>query len=206
MLCALGSIVFAAAAARLWDRAALAAGFAVAALLTSGSELPDAVWTGGLAAAGAALLLAFGSFGSFEAFAKFGTARTSRTARTARTIGFLIGGALAGWWAALLEVQALPVFVALPIVGALVILTMRLSCSRPSFAPGVLQEEGVLAIMVLGLVVAVMPGVMDGWQAATNLSGGQERAADPVAIPVWTVTLILASTALGGVYSLWSRR
>jgi hypothetical protein len=194
MLCALGTVVFAAAATRRWDRAAMAAGFATAALLTNGSDLPDAAWTGGLAAAGAALLLSFGSFGSFAKFS------------TARTIGFLVGGALAGWWATLLEVQALPFFVALPVVGGIVLLTMRLSRTRPSFAPGVLQEEGVLAIMVLALVVAVMPGVMDGWQAATNLSGAQERPADPVAIPLWTLVLIFASTTLGGVYSMWSRR
>jgi hypothetical protein len=185
MLCALGALVFAAAVSSVRTAVAFGLGFALAALFTSGSALPNAVWVGGVTAVAAAAYLFKPRW---------------------RPAVFLLGGALAGWWATLLEVQALPFFVALPIVGGVVILTMRLSRSRPSFAPDVLTDEGVLAIMVLGLVVAVMPGVMDGWHAATNLSGGQERAGDPVAIPMWTLVVILASTTLGGVYSMWSRR
>jgi hypothetical protein len=187
MLCALGAVVFAAAAAKgsVRQSAALAGGFGFAALFTSGSSLPDASWTGGLAAAGAAAWL-------FKPGLRLASAA--------------IGGVLAGSWTALLEVQALPMAAALLIAAALVIVTMRLSRVRASFAPDVLRDEGMLAIGVLGLGVAVMPGVLDGWQAATNLSGAQDRVAEPIAIPMWTLALILTASSLGGLYSVWSRR
>jgi hypothetical protein len=210
MLCALGAVVFASAAASsARTSAALAIGFAVGALLTGGSALPDPVWTGSLAALGAAALLSFEPFGAFDTFDSFGERRTVRTIRTARTlgtIGFASGGAVAGSLAALLEAQGLPVLAAVLTAGALVIVTMRAASTRPGFAPDVVKDEALLGVVVLGLTVALLPGVLDGWQAATNLSGGQERAVEPVSIPIWTVALLLASSSLGAVYTLWSRR
>jgi len=189
MLCALGSVVFAAATpAGVRPSAALAAGFAAAALLTSASSLPNAAWTGGLAAVAASAYL-------FKPRLKLAA------------IG--IGGALGGFWASLLEVQGLPMPVALLVAAGLLILTMRLVRTRAGFATDALKEEGLLAIGVLGLGVAMLPGVLDGWQAATNLSGAggaPERAAAPVSIPMWTLALLLASTMLGALYSFWGRR
>lgn len=200
MLCALGTIVIAAAAAaRMRDRAAVAVGFAAAALLTSGSTLPDGVWTGGLAAIAVAALLRYEP-------GEPGTVRTTRTTRTIRTFAFVLGGTLAGSWTALLEVQGLPASVAVAGAGGLVIATMYVSRSRPTFAPEVLVDDGLLGIGVLGLSVAIMPGVLDGWHAATNLSGTAGRAVEPTAIPLWTLALVLMSSSLGALYSLWSRR
>ena len=186
MLCALSAVVFAACAASSASAlAALAAGFGAAALLTGASAVPDAVWTGGIAAIAATAYL-------FKP--------------RLRLVSLFIGGALAGIFATLLEVQGSPALVALPLAGALVVMTIRLSQSRPWFAPDVLKEEGLLGVGVIGLVVAIMPGILDGWQAATNLSGTPERAAEPTAIPMWTLALILTSSSLGALYSLWSRR
>ena len=185
MLCALGTVVWAAAALDVARRAAFAAGFATAALLTSGSYLPDAVWTGGVAAMAAALYL-------FKP--------------QLRVASVVIGGALGGSWTALLEAQGLPVPLALVAAAAVVLVSIWLSQSRPWFAPEVMREEGLLAIGVLGLAVAVMPGVLDGWQAARNLSGASERVSNPAVIPMWTVALVLGSLSLGGLYSVWSRR
>lgn len=186
MLCALGAAVFAAATpAGVRHSAAVAAGFAAAALLTSGSSLPDAVWTGGLAAVAAAAYL-------FKPRLKL--------------VAISIGGALAGLWATLLEVQGLPVVVALPVAAGLLIVSLRLAHTRPGFATDALVEEGLLAVGVLGLGVAMLPGVLDGWQAATNLTGAQERTTASAAVPVWTLALLLASTSLGALYSVWGRR
>ena len=185
MLCALGALVWAAAVTHVRDRVALAAGFAAAALLTSGSALPDAVQVGALAAgASAAYLFKPGL----------------------RPLGFLIGGGLAGVWTALIEVQAVPAPLALVAVGVLLVITMRVAAARPAFAPDVLREDGMLAVLLVGLGVATLPGVLDGWHAATNLSGTAERAAAVAAIPTWTLALLLASMLLGGAASLWSRR
>ena len=185
MLCALGAVVFASAATRRLDRAGLAVGFGAAALLTSGSNLPDPVWMGGFAAMVAVSYL-------FKP--------------RLRLLSVGIGGAFAGSWSALLEVQGLPMVVALAVAAALVVGTLWLSTSNPSFAPDTLREEGLLAIGVLGLGVAVMPGILDGWQAAGNLSGASERVTNPALIPAWTIAFVLASLSLGGLYSVWSRR
>lgn len=187
MLCALGAAVFAAGTpAGVRPSAALATGFAAAALLTSGSSLPDAVWTGGLAAVAAAAYL-------FKP--------------RLQLVAIAIGGALGGLWSALLEVQGLPVVVALIVAAGLVIVSLRLSRTRAGFATEALTQEGLLAIGVLGLGVAMLPGVLDGWQAATNLSGAQEqRATAPASIPMWTLVLLLASTSLGALHSVWGRR
>lgn len=185
MLCALGAIVFAAATAHARDRLALAVGFALAALTTSGSHLPDAVLLGGLTAAGAAAYLFKPRF---------------------RWVSLAIGGILAGCWTALLEVQGLPLVMAVLVAGALIAGTVCVSHSRASFAPDVLVDDGLLAIGALGLAVAIAPGVLDGWHAATNLSGSPDRAAEPAAIPMWTLAFILMSSSLGALYALWSRR
>lgn len=191
MLCALGTAVIGTAVGTsVRDRAAVAAGFGLAALLTSGSNLPDPVWTGGLVMAAVAALL-------FRP--------------RLRLPSLAIGGALPGFWASLLEVQGLPAWTAVLLPGALLIGTMRLSQMRPSFAPEELREEALLAIGVLGLGVAVVPGVLDGWHAARNLSGAADATAEAgrhvrASIPMWTLAVLIMASSLGAVYSLWSRR
>jgi hypothetical protein len=185
MLCALGAVVFAAAAARrARDLAALSAGFAVAAVLASPEQLPDPRWAGLLAAGAAAVYLFRPRYAILSA---------------------AVGGGLAGMWTALLEVQGLPSPAATMLAAAVLILSARLTRVRPVFAPDVLRDEGLLAIGVLGLGAAVLPGVLDGWHAATNLTAVSEREV-AAAVPVWTLALLLTSTSLGALYSLWSRR
>jgi hypothetical protein len=185
MLCALGAIVFAAGATTRLDRLGFAAGFGVGAFFTSGSNLPDPVWMGTLAGLASAVHL-------FKPRLRFLT--------------FGVGGAFSGCWAALLEVQGLPGLVALVVAAGFALGTLWLSQSRPSFAPDLIREEAVLAIGVLGLGVALMPGILDGWQAARNLSGASERVESSIALPMWTLALVLTSLSLGGLYSVWSRR
>ena len=83
---------------------------------------------------------------------------------------------------------------------------MWLTRSRPAFAPDVLRDEALLAVCLLGLVVAVVPGVIDGWQAAANLTVEPATPGPTTPIPVWTLTLVGMAMALGAVHSLWSRR
>jgi hypothetical protein len=185
MLCAIGAVVFAASATRrVVHLAALAGGFLAAAIASGPDRLPDPVSVGALSA-GAALLLLF----------------RPRYA----VLPAVWGGALAGMWTAMLEVPGLPSPVAMAVVAALLALTVWLSRTRPVFAPDVLRDDALLAVTLLGLVVSIVPGVMDGWQAAANLT--VEPASGPAAsIPVWTLTLVGTAAALGAAYSLWSRR
>lgn len=185
MLCALGAVVFAAAAARnVRERAFMSGGFAVGALLAAPERLPDPAGVGTLAAAAAAVYLFRPRYAMLAA---------------------AFGGALAGMWTALLEVQGLPLLIALVVAGVALVVTTHLARTRAKFAPELLRDEGLLAIAMLGVAVAMLPAILDGWQAAGNLSVTSERPAT-AGIPMWTLTILLMSASLGGLYSLWSRR
>ena len=62
-----------------------------------------------------------------------------------------------------------------------------------------------MIVGTLGLGVAVLPSVLDGWQAAANMNVQMENVARQ-AIPVWVLSVVATSTLLGAAYALWSRR
>ena len=186
MLCAFGVVVHAATAGRcVRDLAALVAGFVVATIIASPQRLPDPAWVG-VASTGAAVVLLF----------------RPRYAMASAAWG----GALGGMLTAMTEVQGLHPIAAVAAVAALVATPAWLARVRPSFAPEVLREEALLGVGLLGLVVAIMPGVTDGWQAAANLTIQPATPGPTTPIPTWTLALVGTAMALGAVYSLWSRR
>ena len=122
---------------------------------------------------------------------------------------FAIGLAalLAGVWAGVMELQGLPLGVA--VIASLIVpvASAWLRATRPAYAPPRLREEALLFVMVLGVIAAAAPTVLDGWRAAAVLNlqgGGQETAV--AAIPAWTLTVATGALVSGGIYSLWSRR
>ena len=184
MVCALGAAVLAAQASRrARDLVALAAGFASAVVSGAGAAA-DAAMIGAVAAAAAAIVLFRPRFAILGAFA---------------------GGALAGTLSGLFELQGLPVVVSPIAAASLLVIPAWLARTRPGFAPDLLLDEGLLALGVLGLGVAILPGVLDGWHAAANLAAGASRDAATM-VPAWTLALLLSSTSLGALYALWSRR
>jgi hypothetical protein len=186
MLCAFGIVVHAAAAARRSrDLAALVAGFVVAAIVASPQRLPDAAWVG-VVSAGAAVVMLF---------------RPRYAIASAAW-----GGALGGMLTAMTEVQGLHPIASGAAVAVLAATPAWLARTRPSFAPEVLREEALLGLCLFGLVVAIMPGVIDGWQAAANLTIEPAAPGPTIPVPTWTLALVATATALGAVYSLWSRR
>lgn len=186
MLCALGSVVLATAASGAGFLAALAmtTTFLVTARYVGPGTLPDPTWAGLIAVAASAIFLFRPRYAIVAA---------------------ALGGILGGLWTALLEAQGLPYSVALIGAATVIGVARYLTRTRPAFAPEQLRDEGLLAVGLFGLVVATLPGVLDGWQAATNLAATSERASQAI-VPAWTVALLLSSTTLGAVYSLWSRR
>jgi len=185
MLCALGAVVFAAAAARrIGHVGVMTIAYAVASALSGPARPPDPEFAGVLAASGALVYL----FRPRHAW-----------------IAAMAGGALAGMLAGLLVIMGAPGPVAVPLVAAIAAGTVWLARARPIFAPETLREEGLLIICLLGLGVAVLPSVLDGWQAAANLNVGAEPGATQT-IPLWTLTILMLSSLLGAAYSLWSRR
>src|SRR5687767_12096530 len=186
MLCAFGVVVHAATAARrVRDLVALAAGFMVAAVIASPQRLPDPAWTG-VVSAGAAVVILFRP--------RFAVASAAW------------GGALGGMLTAMTEVQGLHPIAAAASVTLLIAATVWLTRVRARFAPDVLRDEALLAVALLGLIVSIVPGVSDGWQAAANLTIEPPATAPVTPVPTWTLAVVGTATALGAVYSLWSRR
>jgi hypothetical protein len=190
MLCALGSAVFAAAAAirvrgisMAWRASATAgATFAIATTWTAvGAPRPEQV---GLAAAiGAGMHLA----------------------RPTSVVPCALAGTMAGAWGALAAAQGLSWFLAVPAGLTIPMSAAALARRRPGFAPPQIHDEALLVIAVCGLGLAMLPGVVEGWHAAVNLNLGS-RDVVARAAPVWTLAVVVAAAASGGVYALWSRR
>jgi hypothetical protein len=184
LLCVLGMVAFAASAARrARELAYMAIGWAAAVgwTATVGPPAPEVV---GSIAFGGALLYLFRPRYAWAAAA--------------------CGGVLAGVAATLLGLMGAPragSIVATALVVAGVVWLVR---RRPAFAPEVVREEALLVIGALGLGVAMLPRVLDGWQAAVNLGAQAEPAR--AMVPAWTVFVLATSSVLGGAYSLWSRR
>jgi len=186
MLCALGAVVHAATAAhRVRDLTALAVGFVLATIAASPQRLPDATWVGVLSAAVAIAVVFRPRFAVLAA---------------------AWGGALGGMLTALTEVQGVPAAASVGPVAVLIATVVWLTRLRPSFAPDSLRDEALLAITLLGLVVSIMPGVIDGWQAAAALTIEPATTGPATPIPAWTIALVGTATALGALYSMWSRR
>ena len=94
------------------------------------------------------------------------------------------------------------VAVSLPAISA------WLRLRRPGFAPPRLREEALLVMVALGLSMAALPGISEGWHAAVNLSvqGGPADPGPSAAMPGWTLIVASAALVCGGLFSLWSRR
>lgn len=186
MLCAFGVVVHAATAARRSrDLIALAAGFSLAAVIATPQRLPDPAWVGVVTTVAAMVVLFRPRYAVVSA---------------------AWGGALGGMFTAMTEVQGLHPIAAVAAGAVLAATPAWLARERPSFAPDVLRDEALLGLCLLGLVVAIIPGVIDGWQAAASLTIEPATPGPTTPVPMWTLALVGTATALGAVYSLWSRR
>ena len=185
MLCALGAATFAAAAAprRRW-LIALALGFVSPVVFSGPAPVPDPEVAGLFAAGGAIVYLFRPRYAWFA---------------------FVLGGAVAGMLIQVTTVLGAPALVSAPLVAVGMAGIVWLARTRPVFSPEALREEALLIVCMLGLAVAVLPSVLDGWQAARNLNMRVENVATQ-AIPTWALSVVATSTLLGAAYALWSRR
>ena len=184
MLCGLGAVVFAAASGPSQrSRVSAATMFCIGAGWTAGMGVPPPEAIGCLAAAGAAVFLL-------------------RSTWVASAAG--LGGALAGVWSGVLATQGLTRWVAVPLALASLSAAM-LGQRNPEFAPPHLRDEGLVLVCALALGVAMLPGVLDGWSAAQNLTVQPANLQGSV-VPAWTLAMTSGALGLGGGYALWSRR
>ena len=162
---------------------AVASGFAAGAWWFGPSTLPDAVWVGILAALVAAIRL---------------------VRSDAMLAACCTAGALSAVWMSLLRLEGVlwPVAAAASLAPPL--LSAFLTTRRPHFAPRILRDEALLITVTLGLAVAVLPGILDGWRSATILNI-QDKATAARVVPGWTLALTAGSVSAGGLFGLWRR-
>ena len=189
MLCALGAAVFAAVPGRVsapWRAlATLAGGFAITAAWLVPARLPD-----------------HASIGLITAV----VAGVSLTRPGHVVLPLAAAGMLAASWGTLLAAQGLPAYAALPLALLVPLVSMRFSAHRDSFVTPLLRDEALTGALVGGLVVAMLPGILDGWRAAASLSVPGEAPAPAAMIPAWTLAVGAAALGGGAMYSFWSRR
>jgi len=184
MLCALGAITFAAAAAPRWRRlVALSAGFAGSLLLIRGGGPPDAEAAGLVAAASAVVFL----FAPRYAW-----------------VAAMCGGGLAGTGVRLLLLVGAPATLAVAGMTLGVGATVWLVRRRTGFASELVREEALLIVCVLGVAVAILPGVLDGWRTAATLNVSPNVPLGPV--PIWALSTVILAALVGAMHALWSRR
>ena len=184
ILCALGAVVFATAAGASRRSRISAVGFFCAGLAwTADLVIPRPEVVGCLAAAGAAVFLLRPQWSTMAAG---------------------LGGALAGVWASVLAAQGMTWWLAVPLAIMAPVATV-IATRRPGFAPPHIRDEALVIICALGLGVAMLPGVLDGWGAAQSLTILPVDMQGQV-VPTWTLAMTGAALGLGAGYSLWSRR
>jgi hypothetical protein len=196
LLCGFGTAVFAAApgdrsgrspAARFrrasisWTT--LAIGFALLAAFLRGSRTVDAAWLAGLVAVVAAWQLVH---------------------PRQQLIVHAAAGALAAAWATLLTLEGLPSPLALVVAALVPVVSHAFARRSPGFADPVVHEEAMVGLFLLALIVAAAPAVAQGWQAALALNLTDKSTPTPL-LPVWTMSLIGGSMAVGGMWTLWRR-
>ncbi len=189
ILCGLAAVVLTAEPAARWPgRVALAAGFASGLALAFPDRPPEPVWVGGLVAVAAALVLFRPAAGPLAA---------------------VVGGTVAAVWGVLLHLQGTPLALAMPVAAAVPMASEILAARHRAFAPEALRDEALLVLIALGLLVAMAPGAVAGWQSAEALNAdaaSNSMNAARQAIPAWTLVTTLAATCLGGAYAMWMRR
>jgi hypothetical protein len=94
--------------------------------------------------------------------------------------------------------------VASAIVAAVAGVSGYLSMTRAVFAPAPLREEAAIALLVIGLAVAMAPGVVTGWSAAQALNLPDRNTSAPM-VPSWVIAVGGGAIFLGGAHRLWRR-
>lgn len=182
MVCGLGAVIFATGVRDRKGAAALAAGFAAAAVWLR----PEPVLVGGIAAGAAALSLA----------------RPRRL--PGNLIDSAVAGLLGGLWGHVLTQFSLPPSIAWPLAAAVVGAAAFLSRRQPGFAPLAVREDARLAHAFLAVLVAAWPAVSTGWSAASAMNLESEetvRAAVQAPVAIGLAALV----SLGGLHALWRR-
>lgn len=121
-----------------------------------------------------------------------------------RRLAMCMAGLMAAFWLNSLAGLGLPVTMGVLMVAALSGFSLWAVLKRPGFTSDDLLDEAFTLVMVLALLVALVPAVLQGWQSAASLqsldSGGGADELSQV-----TMLLAFAAVALGAVTKLIQR-
>lgn len=133
--------------------------------------------------------------------ALFALARLRGSVR--KGVALFVGGALAIVWLQALRGVGWPFAVALPFVLCVVAIAGFAGLKR-EFFPAALQDEVVLLTLVAGLLVALIPGVLAGWNSAEALQGSSAAAAASGKNVVWVAAaFVVLGAAFTWMKSAW---
>lgn len=185
IVCGLAVVAFAAVEpGRARSAIMFCAGLIGASVVIGPSRVPDPVWAGALATAGACIALATPRFG---------------------WAALLCGGITAAVWVSVLSAQGLPPPAAYVLVVGLAAASSGLAALRPRFATVALREEAFVLVGVLAVMLAVSPAIVSGWESAEALRAAP-LAPPAVGSAAWAFGLAAGAALLGVLHSLWRRR
>lgn len=121
-------------------------------------------------------------------------------------IGPVLAGALTGSWCVhLVDAGAAP-WLALPLAMAGPLVSAWRVHADPRFVETRIRDEALLLLSAVGLVVATLPTIVEGWQSAATLAAAPADQATRQAIPIWTTVTVIMALSLGGLHAAWRRR
>ncbi len=114
-------------------------------------------------------------------------------------------GAASGLFLAAIQQHGAPFPMAVLFAVALPATAWWLTRLMPHFAPAVVRDDALVLLTVIGLAVATLPALVEGWRTAVSLNVAAGEG-NRQSIPAWALALSGASAALGGCYSAWRHR
>ena len=130
-------------------------------------------------------------------------ATCSLLVRRLRFLVALWAGALGALWAGFLEQQGLGLAISLSLAIGTLVTAMLCKARIAAFAPPRLRFEALLVVCSVGLVVAIGPGLVEGWHTASALNAGSSAWSDlaggaAVTGGSWALVLGALSVVAGG--------
>lgn len=115
--------------------------------------------------------------------------------------GFVIGGVLAVVWAQALRATGWPLFAALPFVAIVTALAAWLGVKKEEFVTAQLQDDVSIVVLAGGLLVALVPDIVAGWNSAQVMQGG--AGAVDAAAATREIWIAAGFVVLGAVFAWW---
>lgn len=119
--------------------------------------------------------------------------------------GGAIAGLLIGGWAVHLGHAGAPFWLIPTLAFPGPALAAWWATRRNGFVPEDIRSEALLLVAALGLAVASVPTLLDGWRSASTLAAASGAPAAATTIPTFAMLTTGGAIALGGLHAAWRR-